>query len=267
LGIFPTMGQGSNGSGSANTEPIPDIDFDDGKYSEHNTGPRIQHAAKHNIVNRECEAYFILYENQKSDTVTWGVRGGSHSDGKDDRNYKFCLPISGDDLVFAKEYGPDDDKRYDKVKANKVDEKGFTLFNIRKHDKSGKMGVDISIDPEKEFGMKVRHYNLDKNADGKADAVKLECFVDFKDGNGWQKYIEGEDDGTKLEGPGALTRIYKDERDLIRVDNCGECDDHHHSIYIPGTYKASKITGVPGDEEDDKYWPWENSDDNWKKKL
>lgn len=260
------MDKASDNSSPFPTVLIGGIDFDDGKWSTHNTGPRIQHAAKVNILNRESEAYFKLKENQKPDTLTWGVRGGPHSNGKDVRQYKFCLPISGDDLVFAKEFGPDSDKNYDKISADDVDEKGFTLFEIRKGNKSGKMGKEITVDPQQKVGMKIRHYNLDKNGDGKVDAVKLEAFVDFDDGNGWQKYIEGEDDGSNLEGPGPLTKIYKnDERDHIRVDNCGECSRSNHSVYITGTYKIHQLSGAPG--EDDKYWPWKNSGRNWKKRA
>ena len=238
-------------------------DFDKGKYSEHNTGPRIQHSANLDILNRESEAYFKLLKGQESDEMSWGVRGGPHSDGKDVREYKFYMPISGHHMVFAKEYGKDSKKKYDKVEADKANEKGFNLLEIHKGSQTGKMGKEITVDPEKEYGMKVRHYNLDKDGDGKADAVKLEAFVDFKDGNGWQKYIEGEDDGTKLEGPGPLIKTYKDERDHIRVDNCGECSESNHSVYIPGTYKVGLIKGGLG--ENDKYWPWENVDDNWDK--
>jgi hypothetical protein len=246
-------------------EYLSGIDFDKGNYSTHNTGPRIQHGARLDILNRESEAYFKLLKGQKPDEMSWGVRGGPHSNGKDVREYKFYMPISGHDKVFAKEYGKDSDKKYDKVEPKTANEKGFNLLEIRKESQAGKMGKEITVDPEKEFGMKVRHYNLDKDGDGKSDAVKLEAFVDFKDGNGWQKYIEGEDDGTKLEGPGPLTKIYKDdERDHIRVDNCGECSKSNHSVYIPGTYKVGLIKGGLG--EDDKYWPWENTEDNWNKK-
>lgn len=260
------MGQGLHNSSPFPTIRITGKDFDGGKWSSHDGTPRIQHGVKLNILNRESEAYFRLKKDQKPDTLTWGVRGGPHSEGKDVRQYKFYLPISGNKLVFAKEYGPSNHKTYDKIFANNVEKKGFTLFNIQKGDKSGKMGIQITIDSQQKIGMKVRHYNLDKNGDGKADAVKLEAFVNFDDEMGWQRYLEGEDDGTNLKGPGPLIKIYKDdEQDHIRVDNCGTCSKSNHSIYIPGTYNVYELTGAPG--KDDRYWPWPNSGSNWKKKA